>query len=122
MSPRRLAAAGALGVILGALPLISFHTIAIILVAGFLRFNKIVAVSTSQLCMPPFIPALCIEVGHFLRHGRLLTEISLETLGHQGLERFQEWFLGSLLVGPAMGMLLGAIIFLSASWIGREVE
>ncbi len=121
-SPRRLAAAGALGVFLGALPLISFHTIAIILVAGFLRFNKIVAVSTSQLCMPPFVPALCIEVGHFLKHGRLLTEISLETLGHQGLERFHEWFLGSLLVGPAIGMLLGAIIFLSASWIGREVE
>jgi len=121
-SPRRLAAAGALGVILGALPLISFHTITIILVAGFLRFNKIVAVSTSQLCMPPLIPAVCIEVGYFLKHGRLLTDFSLETLGHQGLERFHEWLLGSLLVGPAMGMLLGAIIFLSASWIGREVE
>jgi glycosyltransferase involved in cell wall biosynthesis len=121
-SPRRLAAAGALGVFLGALPLIGFHTITIILVAGFFRLNKIVAISTSQLCMPPFVPALCIEVGHLLRHGRFLTEISLETIGYQGLERIYEWLIGSLVVGPVMGMLLGGVIYLSASLISRGLK
>jgi glycosyltransferase involved in cell wall biosynthesis len=121
-SIRRLAAAGALGVLLGALPLIGFHTVSILFVASFFRLNKIVAISTSQLCMPPFVPALCIEVGHFLRHGRFLTEISLETIGYQGLERIYEWLIGSLLVGPAMGILLGGAIYLSASLIRRGLK
>jgi glycosyltransferase involved in cell wall biosynthesis len=121
-SSRRLAAAGALGVFLGALPLIGFHTITILFVASFFRLNKIVAISTSQLCMPPFVPAICIEVGHLLRHGRFLTEISLETIGYQGLERIYEWLIGSLVVGPAMGILLGGTIYLSASLIGRGLK
>ncbi|MCK5416897.1 MAG: DUF2062 domain-containing protein, partial [Desulfobacterales bacterium] len=83
MSPGKLAAAGALGVFIGTLPLIGIHTITILFVAGFFRLNKIAALSTSQLCMPPLVPALCIETGYFMRHGKFLTEISLETLGYQ---------------------------------------
>jgi hypothetical protein len=68
------------------------------------------ALGTSQICIPPLVPALCIEVGYFIRHGRFLTEISLETLGYQGLERVFEWFLGSLILGPVIGVLTGIII------------
>ncbi len=86
-SPAQLAAAGALGVFLGALPLLALHTVAILFAAGFLRLNKVAAVSASQLCMPPLVPALCIEAGYFLRNGEFLTEFSLQTLGYQGLQR-----------------------------------
>ena len=106
-SPARLGAAGALGVFLGTLPLIAFHTVAILFTAGFLRLNKIAAVAASQLCMPPLVPALCIELGYFVRHGRFLTEISLETLGHQALERIYEWLIGSLLLAPALAGVVG---------------
>ena len=101
-SPAQLAAAGALGLFLGTLPLIGFHTIAILFVAGYFRLNKVIALSTSQLCMPPLVPALCIETGYFLRHGKFLTEISLQTLGYQGLERLYEWVIGSLLLAPLL--------------------
>ncbi len=82
--PRELAAAGFTGVFLGTLPLVGIHTMAILVAAGLLRLNRIAAVAASQLCMPPLVPALCIEAGHFLRHGRLLTEFSLQTLGRRG--------------------------------------
>jgi len=116
-SPRKLGAAGFLGVFLGALPLIACHTVTIIFSASFFRFNKVVALSTSQLCMPPIVPALCIETGYFIRHGKFLTEISMETIGYQGLERFYEWFIGSLVVGPIMGALVGSIIYIIALFI-----
>jgi hypothetical protein len=61
------------------------------------------------LCMPPLVPALCIEVGYYMRHGTWLTEFSLQTLGYQAVERVYEWFLGSLLVGPLLGLLVGGI-------------
>ena len=119
-SPARLGAAGALGVFLGALPLIAFHTVAILFTAGFLRLNKIGAVAASQLCMPPLVPALCIEVGYFMRHGRFLTEISLETLGYQALERIYEWLIGSLLLAPALAALVGGVVYVMASFVKWE--
>jgi uncharacterized protein (DUF2062 family) len=119
-SPARLAAAGALGVFLGTLPLIAFHTIAILFAAGFLRLNKVAAVSASQVCMPPLVPALCIEAGYFMRHREFLTEISLRTLGYQGLERLWEWLLGSLLLAPLLALVVGAVIYVMALMLRRE--
>lgn len=116
-SPEELAAAGALGVFLGTLPLIACHTIAILFAAGFFRLNKVAAVSSSQLCMPPLVPALCIEIGYFVRHGRFLTEISLKTLGYQAPERLYEWLIGSLVLAPAMAVLIGGTIYIMAFFI-----
>lgn len=119
-TPLQLAMAGVVGVLLGAAPLIACHTIAILFVAGFFGLNKLLAVAASQVCMPPLVPALCIEVGYFMRHGRWLTEISWQTLGNQGLERLWEWLLGSLLVGPLLGLVVGAVIYLLAQVLLRD--
>jgi uncharacterized protein (DUF2062 family) len=113
-SPGRISAAAALGVFLGALPLIGFHTVTILFAAGYLRLNRIAAVAASQLCMPPLVPALCIEAGFFMRKGRFLTEVSLETLGYQAVERLYEWLIGALVVGPALGLLVAGIVYLLA--------
>ncbi|MEZ4601641.1 MAG: DUF2062 domain-containing protein [Syntrophotaleaceae bacterium] len=120
-TPGQLAAAGALGVMLGAAPLIACHTIAILFAAGFLRLNKVAAVSTSQLCMPPIVPALCIEAGYYMRHGKFLTEVSLETLGYQGAQRLWEWLLGSLVIGPVLALAVAAVIYVMA-WIVKSED
>ena len=118
-SPEKIAAAGAIGVFLGALPLIACHMVVIIMVSSFLRLNKVVALSTSQLCMPPLMPALCIETGYYLRNGRFLTEISLETIGYQAFDRIFEWFIGSLLIGPAVGIITGIIVYVMAIMVKK---
>ena len=116
VTPAGLAKAGFLGVFLGTLPLIGIHTVAVLFVAGYLAWNRVTAVAASQLCMPPFVPALCIEVGHYIRHGRFLTEFNLQTLGYQGLERIWEWILGSLVLAPVLASLVAVVIF-GMSWI-----
>lgn len=116
VSPFEIALSGAVGVFLGTLPLVAMHSLAILMVTGFFRLNKIVALGTSQFCMPPIVPALCIETGYFMTHGgQFLTEISLQTLGYQALDRFFEWCLGALVLAPALGLVTFMVIYLMAS-------
>jgi uncharacterized protein (DUF2062 family) len=122
-TPRELAFAVALGIFLGALPLIGCHTLIILVAAALLRLNRVAAVVASQLCMPPVVPALCIEMGFFIRYGRFLTLSGLQDLenasfldvGYMGLQRLLEWFLGALVVGTALALVLGLITF-SVAW------
>jgi uncharacterized protein (DUF2062 family) len=120
-SPNQLALAAAMGVFLGTLPLIACHTLVIILAATYFRLNKVAALAASQLCMPPVVPALCIEVGYLLRHGRFLTEISLETLGYQALERLYEWLIGALVLAPLLACLIGAVTLVLARLAARSM-
>lgn len=115
-TPRGLGAAAALGVIVGSLPFLGLHTVLVFMLAKKLRLNRIVALGTNQLCMPPFVPAACIEVGYYLSHGSFLTEISTRTLGREALLRFWEWLLGSLIVGPVLSLVVGSAIWLLA-WL-----
>ena len=122
--PLQIAMSGSTGIVLGTLPLIALHTVVILMVAGFFKLNKFVAIGTSQFCMPPVVPAICIETGYFLTHnGSFLTDISLETIGNQGLQRIYEWFLGSLVIAPVLGILSFVLIYVLAtllSLLGKE--
>ncbi len=120
LSPARLGLSAALGVFLGTLPLIACHSIATLFAAGFFRLSKVAALSAGQLCMPPLVPALCIELGYFLRHGSFLTEISLRTLGYEALDRLVEWLLGSLLLAPLLAAATGAVVYVMARQIARR--
>jgi len=119
-SPRQLAISASLGVFLGSLPLIGCQTISILATASFLRLNKLVALTASQLCMPPLVPALCIELGYFIRHGRFLTEISLRTIGYQSLQRLYEWIIGSFILGPILAVATGSVIYAIVSLVQKE--
>ena len=119
-NPAQLAAAGALGVFLGTLPLIMCHSIVILLAASFFRLNKVAAVGASQLCVPPVVPAICVQIGYFMRHGRFLSELSLETLGYQALDRLLEWLMGSLVFSPILAALTGIIIYVTARRITKD--
>jgi len=116
-TPLTLALSGALGMMLGTLPLIGLHCLAIILILGYFRLSKITGLAVSQLCIPPFIPALCIEAGYFLRHGHFLTDISLQTLGYEALDRLWEYVLGSLVIAPILSAIVGIIIYILAAII-----
>jgi uncharacterized protein (DUF2062 family) len=118
-TPRGLAAAGAAGMFLGTLPLIACHTMAILFFCSFFRLNKAAAVGASQLCMPPLVPAICIETGYFMRHGQFLTEINLETLGYQAIDRLLDWLLGSLAVAPVLAIIVGMLIYGLAGAMAR---
>ena len=115
VTPGGLAFAAAGGVFFGALPLLFSHTLVILYVSSRLRMNKVVAVNAQHICMPPFVPALCIEVGYFLRRGHWLSDISFATVFRQFSDRLLEWFLGSLIVAPLAALLVGGAVYFIAS-------
>ncbi|MCD4781869.1 MAG: DUF2062 domain-containing protein [Candidatus Omnitrophica bacterium] len=121
-TPEGLAASAAVGILLAVLPLIAMHTIAIIYVTTRLHLNKIMAVSIQNLCIPPFVPALCIEIGHYIRYGEWLTEVSIDVIFYQALDRIWEWFLGSLIVAPVLAILTGGIVFIIAKFLQRKTR
>ena len=122
-SPGLLAAAAWLGLFMGALPLIACHTVAIIYVAHRWHLNKVAAVGASQFCCPPLVPVICVEAGHFMLHGRLLTELTMEQLALELHLRLYEWLVGSLVVGPVLGAAGAAVVYFTARRLkgrGRE--
>lgn len=120
ISPYKLALAMAIGLLLGTLPLIACHTVVTLFVAGYIGVNRYLAVAAGNLCMPPLVPALCIEMGYYLRNGSWLTEISFQTLGTQCLDRVFEWFLGSLILGPLFALIGGFIVYMITRWMQQH--
>ena len=119
-TPGGLAAAAAVGVFLGAVPFLFMHTLVILYVATRLNLNKLVALNTQHICMPPLVPALCIEIGYYIRNGRWLTDLSYETIFVQFGYRLYEWFIGSLIIGPILAAIVGAIFYYVARAMQRR--
>ena len=118
-TPEGLALSAAVGTFIAILPLLFFHTVIILYVTTRLNLNRVVAVNVQHLFMPPFVPAVCIEVGYFLRHGNWLIDISFATVFAQFSDRLLEWFLGSLIIAPLGSMLMGTIFFVSSTLIKK---
>lgn len=119
-TPAGLAVSAGVGMLLGVLPLISVHILAIIYVTSRLHLNKIMAVAVQNLCMPPFIPVACIELGHFMLYKRWLTDITWKTVFGEIPKRLWEWLLGSLILAPIFAVIIGVAVFSAAVTLKRR--
>lgn len=118
-TPQGLALAAGVSMFIAVLPIFFLHTGVILYFAQRLRLNKLVALNVQHLAMPPFVPALCIELGYYLRHGRWLTDLSFATVFNQFSARLYEWLLGSLFIAPLAALLAGGAVYLAAIIIGK---
>lgn len=121
-SPAGLSLSAAVGTFFAVLPLISMHTLVIAYVATRLHLNKIMALNIQHLCMPPFVPLICIELGYYMRNGRWLTDVNLNTVFGQLPARLIEWLLGSLIVAPIAAFLIGIIVFSAAQIFRKKIS
>lgn len=118
-STLRNALSAAWGMFCGSIAFIGIRQVWLFWGAGWWNLNRLLCVGFEKLCIGPFVPALCIEVGYFLRHGHWLTEFTLTTLGKQALQRVWEWILGSLIVAPCLA-LCAFLIAGSLGWVLRR--
>jgi uncharacterized protein (DUF2062 family) len=119
-STGQLAAAVFVGIWVGSLPIIPFGIAAIIYVTHRLHLNKLAAVGASNLCCFPFVPLICIEVGHLIRYGRLWNEFNHETMIAQIHLRLWEWLMGSLVIGPVLGVAGGILTYFTVRALRRR--
>jgi len=116
-SPRELALATFLGVIIGSTPLYGAHLVMCLLVAFTLRLNKLVMWLGANVSLPIFAPFLGLasaQVGHLILHGQF-GEMTVATMREVGvLGGFKYWLVGSPVVGSVLGLVLGALVYVGA--------
>lgn len=112
------ARSAAWGIFCGSIALPGVRQVMLFAGAGFWNLNRVLTISFEKLCIGPIVPALCIEVGFFLRYGRFLTEFNLTTLGRQFLQRVWEWVIGSLVVAPLLAVLVFGVVWV----IGKCIQ
>ena len=110
-SAKEIGYATALGIFLGTLPLIAVHLAVIMFVSTRLKLNRLIALNVSHLCAPPLVPAAAVEIGYFIRHGRFLTEFTVQTLGHEFLQRLGEYVIGAVILAFPLGVTAGLLAY-----------
>ena len=119
-SPVELGVAAGVGILLATLPLIAFHTVAILYVATKLKLNRLLALNVQHLCAPPFVPLACIWLGFYLRSGGWIGSEDLRSMASNLPQYFLDWFVGSLVLAPLLGLVVGLLVFRIAATVRRR--
>jgi len=117
-TPLGLAVSAGVGLILGTVPIPFLHTLAIIYVTARLNLNKVMALSIQNLCVPPVVPLLCIELGYFMHYGHFFVPDHPKTIFTDIHQHLFHWLIGSLILAPLIGLLGGLAIY----FIARRVQ
>ncbi len=114
IKPYQIVLACMLGIFLGTLPLIAVHSIVIIFAAKKLRLNRLIAFNISHFCGPPFVPALCVVAGHYIRFGELLilNQEILQNFGSNIGTYLYDYLIGSVVLAPVLALLVGLIVYI----------
>ena len=113
-SPWELALSAVVATILGVLPIIGVHVLAIFYVTTRLHLNRPLALTLQNLYAPPVTPFLCIELGYYYRHGKFLTSLNFQNLVVEMPQRYLEWFYGSLVLAPLFALIAGTAVYCAA--------
>jgi len=111
-SPEKMAASIGLGVFMGIAPVWGFQTVIVITLSVFLRLNKVLAFTFSNISLPPFIPLIIycsLAVGSLL-----MPSLRQQSLFHPDEISFAiiqshlvQYLVGSLILATAMALLTG---------------
>ncbi len=93
------------------LPLLGLQSILLLLCINTFKLNRLCALLIIPLTWPPFMPALCILVGYRIINGFWLTEFSFQTLYHEFWARFIDWIVGSIVLAPILGIIMGLSVY-----------
>jgi uncharacterized protein (DUF2062 family) len=119
-SPAALGASTALGLFICALPLWGVHTIIVIYLATVFRLNRLLAFSVSHVGTPPFLPALCLEVGYFVRHGEWLKDFNARMIFDQLGELLVDYIVGTIIIAPLLSLAGGFLTYFTALILKRR--
>ena len=122
LSPARGAAAVALGLFIGSLPIFGFHLPIILGLCLWLRLDAAVTYVAANISNPFFLPVLLtseVQVGSYLRTGAFL-KLEHELTRAGAMAFTGDLFLGSVVVGLGLAIAGGAITWVTLAikrWI-----
>ena len=129
LTPSGIGWAVGIGLFVGALPLYGIHIGVCVVLARMFRLNDAVMYAAANISNPffaPFLIALEIAIGDYLRHGTM-NGVDTSAFGHSFLETLQtapELFYsccyGSVVLGIALGVTFGPAAWAIARWRQRH--
>lgn len=115
-SPRQIGWAVGVGVFAGCTPLVGLHGWVAIGLATVARLSRLwawIGSRVSNLLILPWIVFAEIQSAHWLRTG-ILVPLSVTDALREGPALLLDWCVGSVFVGPALGLSLGFVAYLYA--------
>ncbi|HEY3358504.1 MAG TPA: DUF2062 domain-containing protein, partial [Polyangia bacterium] len=113
-TPARLGWSVGLGVFIACTPLYGLQTLLALGAAWLLRLNRVATLTAAQITMPPLAPLFifgAVQIGAWLLHGRFLVIGLADFRGPGavalGRSLLGAWVLGGVVLGAALGALLG---------------
>ena len=129
LTPAGIGWAVGLGLFVGALPLYGVHIGVCIVISRFFRLNHALMYAAANISNPffaPFLIALEIAIGDYLRHGTM-NGVDMSVFGDSFLETlknapdlFYSCCYGSVVLGIAMGVTMGPMAWAIARWRQRK--
>ena len=121
-SPLHLGKSAGVALAVSALPLPGLQSILLLFCIGWMRLNRLCALTMIPLAWPPVVPGLGVLLGYRLRNGRWLTEFSVQTLGYEAPQRLLDWVAGAFCLAPFLGLLAGLTVWGLASLARRGMR
>ena len=118
-SPRQIAWAVGIGVFAGCTPAVGFHGWVAVAMAALVRKNRLwawVGSRVSNVLILPFIIFAELQIAHKARTGQWLALSIDEIKAHGASTLILDWFIGSLVVGLTLGVVLGLATYAFATW------
>ncbi len=129
LSPAGIGWAVGIGVFIGALPLYGVHFGVCLVVARIFRLNEAVMYGAANISNPlfaPFLIALEIEIGQYMRYGKV-DGVETTSFGHSfwdALKTTPDLFIsccyGSVALGVVLAVVAGPLAWLIARWRQRQ--
>jgi predicted LPLAT superfamily acyltransferase/uncharacterized protein (DUF2062 family) len=123
-SPRRIAVAIGVGVLIGTSPFFGVHFLIVGAVAFIFRLNAAALFLGSQISIPPLAPFVVlgsIWMGHRILMGlgfpaplENLDKLAPKEIVTTALHHFGQWLLGSLVLGTLLGVVFGGLAYFAA--------
>lgn len=111
----------ALGIFIGIIPIWGFHTVSVLFLSVAFRLNKLLAVTASNISIPPMIPIIVFASAKI---GSWVLNTDIDTFDFSSFESLKthllEYILGSFILALVSALLLGSVSYLLLKRIERK--
>lgn len=122
-SPKKKALSIALGTFVGISPFWGFHTLIVFTLAVFLKLNKVIAFTFSNVSMPPLIPFVLygsLQIGMFITGSELSFSMENLTQPSEMMKHLKTYVIGSFMLATITAALFGTISYLMLTIIAKR--
>jgi len=112
--PKKKALSIALGVFMGIAPFWGFQTLLVFSLAVFLKLNKAIAFTFSNISIPPFIPFIIyasVQLGMFITGEEISLSLESLTQNFGALKHLKTYLIGSFVLATLAALLFGLVSY-----------